>query len=205
MERGGAKMTCRRTSVAAKRTIRPRQPLLRPPLRLPRLRLVVAAGAVHEQENHTALQLPHGQVRDRGQPNGSSDGQSGDRWRQQRDAHRARRAHLACHAAPAGCGTTSTLAFVVCVASLSDCWSDPMAGAEPTLWGSGAYRRRQSVADDLHINQSCPGDSEHPPRPPRPTRPPRPPRPLRAKCRTFGRKMRAKCQTLVARWATRVA
>ena len=38
MERGGAKMTCRRTSVAAKRTIRPRQPLLRPPLRSGRAR-----------------------------------------------------------------------------------------------------------------------------------------------------------------------
>ena len=54
---------------------------------------------------------------------------------------------------------------VVCVPSLSvvqplDCWSDPMAGAEPTLWGSGASRRRQSVPDDLHISQSCPGDSE---------------------------------------------
>jgi hypothetical protein len=36
-------------------------------------------------------------VRDRGQPNGSSDGQSGDtlRWRQQRDAHRAGRARRA--------------------------------------------------------------------------------------------------------------
>ena len=57
--------------------------------------------------------------------------------------------------------------FVVCVASLLvvqplDCWSDPMAGAEPTLWRSGASRRRQSVPDDLHISQSCPGrgDSE---------------------------------------------
>ena len=55
----------------------------------------------------------------------------------------------------------------MCVASLSvvqplDCWSDPMAGAEPTLWGSGASRRRQSVPDDLHISQSCPGDSEQP-------------------------------------------
>ena len=54
---------------------------------------------------------------------------------------------------------------VVCVPSVSvvqplDCWSDPMAGAEPTLWGSGASRRRQSVPDDLHISQSCPGDSE---------------------------------------------
>ena len=28
------------------------------------------------------------------------------------------------------------------------------------LWGSGASRRRQSVPDDLHISQSCPGDSE---------------------------------------------
>ena len=70
------------------------------------------------------------------------------------------------HTAPLfGCGTPSTPVFVVCVASLSvvrplDCWSDPMAGVEPTLWGSGASRRRQSVPDDLHISQSCPGDSE---------------------------------------------
>ena len=65
------------------------------------------------------------------------------------------------------CGTPSTPVFVVCVASpvgrpTKDCWSDPkMAGAEPTLWGSGASRRRQSIPDDLHISQSCPGDSEH--------------------------------------------
>ena len=65
------------------------------------------------------------------------------------------------------CGTPSTPLFVVCVASpvgrpTKDCWSDPkMAGAEPTLWGSGASRRRQSIPDDLHISQSCPGDSEH--------------------------------------------
>jgi hypothetical protein len=39
-----------------------------------------------------------------------------------------------------------------------------MAGAEPTLWGSGASRRRQSAPDDLHISQVVSGrqgDSEH--------------------------------------------
>jgi len=55
---------------------------------------------------------------------------------------------------------------VVCVPSLSvvqplDCWSDPMALVALTLWGSGASRRRQSLPDDLHGCQSCPGDSEH--------------------------------------------
>ena len=65
-----------------------------------------------------------------------------------------------------GCGTTSSLVFVVCVPSLSvvqplDCWSDPMALVALTLWGSGASRRRQSLPDDLHGSQSCPGDSEH--------------------------------------------
>ena len=54
---------------------------------------------------------------------------------------------------------------VVCVPSLSvvqplDCWSDPMALVALTLWGSGASRRRQSLPDDLHGCQSCPGDSE---------------------------------------------
>ena len=65
-----------------------------------------------------------------------------------------------------GCGTTSSVVFVVCVPSLSvvqplDCWSDPMALVALTLWGSGASRRRQSLPDDLHGSQSCPGDSEH--------------------------------------------
>ena len=32
-----------------------------------------------------------------------------------------------------------------------------MAGAEPTLWGSGASRRRQSAPDDLHISQVVSG------------------------------------------------
>ena len=55
---------------------------------------------------------------------------------------------------------------VVCVPSLSvvqplDCWSDPMALVALTLWGSGASRRRQSLPDDLHGCQSCPGDSDH--------------------------------------------
>jgi len=36
-----------------------------------------------------------------------------------------------------------------------------MAVVAPTLWGSGASRRRQSLPDDLHDSQSCPGDSEH--------------------------------------------
>ena len=54
---------------------------------------------------------------------------------------------------------------VVCVPSLSvvqplDCWSDPMALVALTLWGPGASRRRQSLPDDLHGCQSCPGDSE---------------------------------------------
>ena len=65
-----------------------------------------------------------------------------------------------------GCGTTSSVVFVVCVPSLSGvqafvCWSDPMALNAPTLWGSGASRRRQSLPDDLHASQSCPDDSEH--------------------------------------------
>lgn len=65
-----------------------------------------------------------------------------------------------------GCGTTSSVVFVVCVPSLSVvqpfvCWSDPMALVAPTLWGSGASRRRQSLPDDLHASQSCPDDSEH--------------------------------------------
>ena len=36
-----------------------------------------------------------------------------------------------------------------------------MALVALTLWGSGASRRRQSLPDDLHGSQSCPGDSEH--------------------------------------------
>ena len=64
-----------------------------------------------------------------------------------------------------GGGTASSVVFVVCVPSLSvvqplDCWSDPMALVALTLWGSGASRRRQSLPDDLHSSQSCPGDSE---------------------------------------------
>ena len=64
-----------------------------------------------------------------------------------------------------GCGTTSSVVFVVCVPSLSVvqpfvCWSDPMAFVALTLWGSGASRRRQSLPDDLHASQSCPDDSE---------------------------------------------
>ena len=35
-----------------------------------------------------------------------------------------------------------------------------MALVALTLWGSGASRRRQSLPDDLHGSQSCPGDSE---------------------------------------------
>ena len=60
-----------------------------------------------------------------------------------------------------GCGTVSQAVSVVCVPSLSVvqpfvCWSDPMALVAPTLWGSGASRRRQSLPDDLHASQSCP-------------------------------------------------
>ena len=75
-----------------------------------------------------------------------------------------------------GGGTASSVVFVVCVPSLSvvqplDCWSDPMALVALTLWGSGASRRRQSLPDDLHGSQSCPGDSEHRlPRLPQPRR-----------------------------------
>ena len=54
---------------------------------------------------------------------------------------------------------------VVCVpscrrATLRLLVSDPMALVALTLWGSGASRRRQSLPDDLHGSQSCPGDSE---------------------------------------------
>eukprot|EP00964_Phaeocystis_antarctica_P022655 scaffold12605_cov53-Phaeocystis_antarctica.AAC.1 len=33
-----------------------------------------------------------------------------------------------------------------------------MAVAGPTLWGSGAIRRRQRPPDDTGSSQSCPGD-----------------------------------------------
>ena len=36
-----------------------------------------------------------------------------------------------------------------------------MAVAGPTLWGSGAIRRRQRPPDGTGSSQSCPGDSEH--------------------------------------------
>ena len=40
-----------------------------------------------------------------------------------------------------------------------------MAVAGPTLWGSGASRRRQRPPDDTGSSQSCPGDSEQSPLP----------------------------------------
>ena len=40
-----------------------------------------------------------------------------------------------------------------------------MAVAGPTIWGSGASRRRQRPPDDTGSSQSCPGDSEQSPLP----------------------------------------